>query len=71
VQPMTVTSNGPSISWTSVMGLTYQLQFKNDLGDTNWNNVPATVAGTGNVVSMTDTNMGTNAARFYRVTATQ
>jgi hypothetical protein len=68
VKSLNATTNGPVISCTSVVGLNYQLQFKNNLTDANWSNAPGTVAGTGNTISLTDTTPGTNIARFYRVT---
>jgi hypothetical protein len=71
VQSLNATTNGPTISCTSVVGLTYQLQYKNNLGDTNWSTVPGAVAGTGNIISITDNSLGTNLARFYRVTTMQ
>jgi YVTN family beta-propeller protein len=71
LQGMSVATNGPSVSCTSVVGLTYQLQFKNNILDTNWSVVPGAVAGTGNKISLIDNTMGTNQTRFYRVTTTE
>ena len=68
VQSLTGTSNVLAVSWTSVVGLTYQLQYKNDPSDPAWNTLPGGVAGTGNTVSMSDNSLGTNRARYYRVT---
>jgi len=66
-----VTSNGPAIACTSVVGLTYQLQYKNQLTDASWSTVPGSVAGTGNTISLLDTTLGTNQTRFYRVTTVE
>lgn len=71
VQSAAATSNGPALNWTSVLGLTYQLQYKNDLADPAWTTLPQSMAGTGNSISMIDNTLGTNRARYYRVTATQ
>jgi len=67
-----MTTNGPRLSWNSLLGATYQLQFKNNLSDTTWNNVPgATITGTGNLISLTDTFSASTSARFYRVITTE
>ena len=68
VQSLTGASNVLAVSWTSVVGLTYQLQYKSDPSDPAWNTLPGGVAGTGNTVSMSDNSLGTNRARYYRVT---
>ncbi len=68
---LNVATNGPTISCASVVGLTYQLQYKNSLSDTNWSVVPGAVAGTGNPISLTDNTLGTNLVRYYRVTTTE
>jgi hypothetical protein len=41
------------------------------LTDVFWTTIPGSVAGTGNTISMTDTNFGADATRFYRVTTFQ
>jgi YVTN family beta-propeller protein len=71
VNALTTTSNGLTISWASVAGLNYQLQYKNALSDPAWNTLPNSIAGTGNTISMTDNTVGANQARYYRVTTTQ
>jgi YVTN family beta-propeller protein len=71
VRSMSVSFNGPTVTCTSVLGLNYQLQYKNNLSDSNWSLVPGFVAGTGNPISITDNTLGTNLVRFYRVTTTQ
>ena len=71
IQSLAATSGSRTVSWTSVVGLTYQLQYKNDLSDPAWNTLPGGIAGTGNTISMTDTTLGTNQARYYRVTTTE
>ena len=68
VRSLATTSNGLSISWTSVVGLNYQLQYKNNLTDPAWNTLPGSIAGTGNTISMVDNTLNNNGARYYRVT---
>src|SRR5581483_6955422 len=71
VKSITATTNGFTISWTSVVGLTYQLQYKNALADPTWNTLPNSIAGTGNTISMTDNTSGASRSRYYRVTTIQ
>lgn len=62
-----ITGSGTSktVTWSSVNGVPYTLQYSTDLGTTNWNDLTPVVA-TGSSASTTDTN-ATNAFRFYRV----
>jgi hypothetical protein len=60
-------SNYTSIlTWGSVSGTTYQVQFKTNLNDVAWLNLLPTVTAAGPTASATD-NSATNTARFYRV----
>jgi hypothetical protein len=61
--------DGATLTWNTVPGLTYRLQYKNDLNEPSWNDVPGDVTATTTVVSMTDAAALTNVARFYRITA--
>jgi hypothetical protein len=69
MQSLNLSTNGNTLNCTSVIGLAYQLQYKNNLTDSNWNTVPGTVSGTGNSISLNDTTPGVNASRFYRIVA--
>lgn len=55
-----------TIQWSAVSGSTYQVQYKNDLNDTNWN-ILGSVTATGSSASITDTNNPPATMRFYRV----
>jgi hypothetical protein len=70
VQSFNFGVGGTVINCPSVVGLNYQLQYKNSLTDSNWNSSPGPLAGTGNALSFSDSFPGTNTARFYRVVAT-
>jgi len=55
-----------TVRWTSIVGKTYRLQYKESLGDTNWRDVAPDVSASG------ATALGTNGVeaasrRFYRV----
>jgi Tol biopolymer transport system component len=56
----------PTVSWQLASGKTYQVQYKNDLGDPLWQNV------TGNIIFIGDTGYVTDPSpptdkRFYRI----
>ena len=55
-----------TIRWSSVNGLSYQVQYKNNLNDALWN-VLGSVTATGATASIIDTNNPPAAKRFYRV----
>jgi fibronectin-binding autotransporter adhesin len=55
-----------TIRWSSINGVSYQVQYKNDLNDTGWN-VLGSVTAAGASTSITDTNNPPATMRFYRV----
>ena len=55
-----------TISFTSVIGQTYTLEYKNTLRDTSWTALPGLAAGTGAVMSLRDATASL-AARYYKV----
>jgi hypothetical protein len=60
------TNQGPTLTWTAAAGLGYQVQFKNNLSDPQWQNVTgrATVVGSQGAV----TDLAPNPTRrFYRI----
>ncbi len=63
----TTLSNGVlTISWGSISGLTYRVQYKTNLLDTNWSDLVPDVIATGSASSITDS-IDADAQRFYRV----
>ena len=71
LQGISVSNNIAAVSCTSAVGATYQLQYKTHLSDTNWALLPVGVPGTGNAISISDTTVGANQTRFYRVTTVE
>ncbi|HVV72532.1 MAG TPA: hypothetical protein VHI52_13715, partial [Verrucomicrobiae bacterium] len=53
-------------SWNSTPGLTYQVQYRTDLGAGEWVNLGAPVIATGPTSSAGDT-ISSGSSRFYRV----
>jgi hypothetical protein len=64
---LNVTGTNVSLSLNSLAGLNYQLQYKNTLQDPAWTPITPAVAGTGGVITLSDTNGPPWASRFYRV----
>ena len=69
VGPLTVTTNGAALGWSAIPGLTYRLQFKNDLSDPQWLDVAGDVLATNTLAVKLDAGSLTNATRFYRIIA--
>jgi len=61
-----VSGGNVTINWSAVAGGNYQVQFKPDLNETNWNNLSEIVPATGSTAAKTDTSApGTQ--RYYQV----
>ncbi len=55
-----------TFSWSAVSGKTYQLQFKTNFDQLNWNNLGGIITASGSSASATDS-IGADKQRFYRV----
>ena len=71
LQFSSITPNGSAINFTfnSLPGQSYQLEYKNNLGDSQWTLLGSPVAGTGNPLNLTD-NSPLPSQRFYRLVVT-
>jgi uncharacterized repeat protein (TIGR01451 family) len=56
-----------AISLTSVSGLTYRLEYKNNLTDPVWIPAAVPVPGTGSIITLLDTNAPAPPNRFYHI----
>jgi hypothetical protein len=66
IQAQIPSPNNVTLSWPAVPGKNYQVQFKNDLNDAVWSEIPgATIVGLKGTVSIP----AGPSTRFYRVTA--
>ena len=54
------------LSWSSVSGVAYQVQYSTDLAQTNWINLGSIITATTNSTTTNDV-IGSNSLRFYRV----
>jgi Tol biopolymer transport system component len=59
---------GPTIGWPYVTGHNYQVEYKNNLNDSVWQQVAGTININGNQASLTDP-APASSQRFYRVVA--
>src|SRR5579883_3505281 len=55
-----------SLTWSAVLGLSYQLQYTTNLSQAPWVNLGISIKATGPTITTTDA-AGTDTARFYRV----
>jgi hypothetical protein len=66
IESINVSNDVVTVTWSAIAGLTYKLQFKTNITDTNWSAVPPDVTATGSSVTNTDT-LSTEVERYYRV----
>jgi hypothetical protein len=55
-----------SLTWSAISGQVYRVQFKTNLGDSNWTDLAPDVSATGSSAVMSD-EVGSTAQRFYRL----
>jgi hypothetical protein len=55
-----------SVTWEAEVGRSYRLQYKDDLGETNWQDVLPDIVASGSTATATDPLAG-GVSRFYRV----
>jgi len=64
-QTVTRTAGTLSLNWSAVLRQSYQLQFKDDLNQPNWNSIGAPLIASNAVIGWSD--LMTNSQRFYRM----
>jgi hypothetical protein len=65
-QSVTRTNNNIGLTWSTVSGLVYQVQYTASLTPTNWSNLGGTMTAAGSTLSASNA-IGTATQRFYRV----
>lgn len=55
-----------TVSWQSVSGKTYRVQYKNSLADPGWNDLPGDVTASSATATKTDTTKAGQPQRYYR-----
>jgi hypothetical protein len=66
LEAVALTNNLLNLSWNSISGQVYRVQFKPNLDTAFWTNMPPDVTAIGSTATKTDT-IGNSAARLYRV----
>ena len=66
VQSVRQVGSAVNLTWTTLAGLAYQVQYKTNLASTNWSNLGGLTNATGSATSASDT-ISPGAPRFYRV----
>ena len=68
IKTLTQTNGTVTLTWSAVAGQTYQVQYSDDLTQTNWSFLAKPSVATGGVMTATDVvDMTASARRFYRV----
>jgi len=65
---MSLSIGQAAITWESTPGRSYRVQYKDDLSQTNWNDLGRGVTVNGSSAACWDTTAGTSNHRFYRIT---
>jgi uncharacterized repeat protein (TIGR02543 family) len=68
INDISVNQGMATISFDSQTNLLYTLESKDSMADTNWTALPVSIIGTGDTISLTDSNAPPT-CRFYRVRA--
>ena len=63
---MTQTGGTLTMTWNAMAGQTYQVQYKTDMNQSNWNNLGSPLTATNVSATASDT-IGPDPKRFYRV----
>jgi hypothetical protein len=69
-QSITRTNNTIELTWSTVSGSVYQVQYTASLNPTTWSNLGGTMTATGNTLSVSNA-IGTATQRFYRAVLLQ
>jgi hypothetical protein len=59
--------NSVTLTWDSEPAHIYRVQFKNALTDSEWTDLPGDVPSAGPTAMKTDSSLGANTQRFYRI----
>ena len=65
--PTGIFNSNPTLTWPLAAGKVYQVQFKTNLTDAVWQNLPADITVTGGTGYVSDPTPVTTGQRFYRV----
>jgi hypothetical protein len=66
IQPVSLSNNSIQLTWNSLAGLAYRVQYKTDFNQTTWTNLGSAVTATGPMTTASDT-LTASSARYYRI----
>ncbi len=64
----TMNAGNPTLSWSAIPGKSYRIQYKNQLTESDWSDLPGDILANGAMASQTD-HLGASPQRFYRIVA--
>ncbi len=67
IQSITRSNDVVMLTWSSINGQNYRVQYRDDLGDPDWNDLPPDVTASGPTANKTDL-ITASVQRFYRIT---
>ena len=67
ISAISLAPGGISLDWTTLLGHTYRVTFKDNLTDTTWNVASPDLVATNNSLRWVDSSAITNKQRFYSV----
>ena len=70
IQSVVASNEQVSVTWSSIPGLHYRLQYKTNTADPSWNDLSPQVTAT-NAITVAEDVSATNTVRVYRVRSTQ
>ena len=66
VSAFAISGGNAELTWNTISGKTYQVQYKASLSDAAWTNLGSPIAATGDSISISDP-VAQNTQRFYRI----
>jgi len=66
-QPVNRSNGSIQLTWNSLAGLAYQVQYKTDLNQATWTNLGSPVTATGPITTASDALTTSSAPRYYRL----
>jgi outer membrane protein assembly factor BamB len=67
LESITISDGAVTLAWSALAGQTYRVQYKTNLEELTWNDLPGDVTATSAVASKSDTLGPSDEQRFYRI----
>jgi len=66
IESVVLSQGSFAMTWSAMQGKTYRVQFKSDLGNATWTELPDDVIASGSIAGKTDAS-SSSTQRYYRV----